>query len=159
MGADKTDKCEDLMAQKVKLQEEFKQLEEASNELLEARDKKLQGVGNLVHDSVPVSQDEEKDNAVVATWGVPRSFSGIKYQTNGFRPHFELLEMLGAVDFDAGREVAGARGYFLMGPGVLLNQALINYGLAFLSARLEAAAGISVAHSACISLKRSSSSF
>ncbi|CAE7946723.1 serS, partial [Symbiodinium sp. KB8] len=109
-----------------------------------------------VHDTVPVSQDEDKDNKVVATWGVPRSFEGKTYQAddggdigdaghpyveeegiaaNGFRPHFELLEMIGAVEFDAGLEVAGHRGYFLSGPGVLLNQALINYGLAFLSQR------------------------
>jgi len=53
--------------------------------------------------------------------------------TNGFRPHFELLEMIGAVEFDAGQDVAGNRAYFLTGPGVLLNQALLNYGLAFLS--------------------------
>merc|ERR1712137_315956 len=43
--------------------------------------------------------------------------------------------MIGAVEFEAGHEVAGHRGYFLTGPGVLLNQALINYGLAFLSMR------------------------
>merc|ERR1740123_2797364 len=43
--------------------------------------------------------------------------------------------MIGAVEFDAGRDVAGSRGYFLSGPGVLLNQALINYGIAFMSMR------------------------
>merc|ERR1719446_1825396 len=43
--------------------------------------------------------------------------------------------MIGAVEFEAGREVAGNRGYFLSGVGVLLNQAMINYGLAFLSQR------------------------
>lgn len=32
----------------------------------------------------------------------------------------------------AGAKVAGGRGYFLKGYGVLLNQALINYSLAFL---------------------------
>merc|ERR1719293_125119 len=40
--------------------------------------------------------------------------------------------MIGAVEFEAGNEVCGHRGYFLTGPGVLLNQALINYGIAFL---------------------------
>merc|ERR1719446_590370 len=43
--------------------------------------------------------------------------------------------MIGAVEFAAGHEVAGNRAYFLKGPGVLLNQAMINYGLAFLSQR------------------------
>jgi len=129
------DKCEDLLAQKKSLEDEAEELQKVSDQLLEARNKKLANVGNLVHDSVPVSQDEEKDNKVVAKWGVPRNFGGFKYMTNGFRPHFELLEMIGAVEFDAGRDVAGARGYFLTGPGVLLNQALINYGLAFMSMR------------------------
>jgi len=128
------DKCEDLVAEKTKIEAEVEELKKVSDDLLEKRDKKLGNIGNIVHDSVPVSQDEDKDNEVVAKWGVPRSFTA-KYQTNGFRPHYELLEMIGAVEFDAGREVAGARGYFLMGPGVLLNQALINYGLAFLSLR------------------------
>merc|ERR1711988_1792970 len=59
----------------------------------------------------------------------------MKYGADGFRPHFELLEMIDAVAFEEGHEIAGNRGYFLKGPGVLLNQALINYGLAFLSMR------------------------
>jgi len=129
------DKCEDLVTEKTRLEGESAQLDKLSDDLLEQRDLKLGRIGNLVHDSVPVSQDEDKDNEVVSLWGVPRSFDGIKYQTNGFRPHFELLEMIGAVNFAAGHEVFGSRGYFLSGPGVLLNQALINYGLAFLSMR------------------------
>lgn len=131
----KSDACEDLNQDKCRVEEEIVKLKEKSDALLAERDLKVGKVGNLVHESVVVSQDEEKDNEVVAKWGIPRSFTGIKYQTNGFRPHFELLEMIGAVDFDAGREVAGSRGYFLSGPGVLLNQALINYGIAFMSMR------------------------
>merc|ERR1719409_390212 len=90
-------------------------------------------IGNLLHSSVPVFEDE-KDNERVSIWGKPRVFTA-KYGTNGFRPHFELLEMLGAVEFEAGQDVAGNRAYYLKGPGVLLNQAMINYGLAFLVAR------------------------
>ncbi len=41
--------------------------------------------------------------------------------------------MIGGVNFEAGRDVFGSRGYFLTGPAVLLNQAIINYGLAFLT--------------------------
>lgn len=130
-----SDACEDLVKQKSKLEAEAVDLEKEAQELLEKRESKIHKIGNIVHDSVPVSQDEEKDNKVTSLWGMPRSFNGIKYQTNGFRPHFELLEMIGAVEFEAGNEVAGHRGYFLTGPGVLLNQALINYGLAFLSMR------------------------
>jgi len=130
-----SDTCEDLLPQKKKLEEEGVELERLSDEILQKRDKKLGCVGNIVHDSVPISQDEDKDNKVVSTWGVPRDFGGLKIQTPGFRPHFELLEMIGAVEFASGQNVAGNRAYFLKGPGVLLNQALINYGLSFLSQR------------------------
>ena len=34
-----------------------------------------------------------------------------------------------------GSNVAGGRGFYLKGDGVLLNQALINFGLAFLSSK------------------------
>eukprot|EP00419_Tripos_fusus_P022323 CAMPEP_0172716918 /NCGR_PEP_ID=MMETSP1074-20121228/69757_1 /TAXON_ID=2916 /ORGANISM="Ceratium fusus, Strain PA161109" /LENGTH=471 /DNA_ID=CAMNT_0013541731 /DNA_START=108 /DNA_END=1523 /DNA_ORIENTATION=- len=129
------DKCEDLLSQKQKLEAESAELDKVTEELIEKRDAKLGMIGNIVHDSVPVSQDEDKDNRVDSLWGVPRSFEGIKYQTKGFRPHFELLDMLGAVNFGSGHDVFGSRGYFLTGPGVLLNQALINYGIAFLSLR------------------------
>ena len=35
-------------------------------------------VGNLVDSSVPVSQDEDKDNLVVRTWGSPRDPAGME---------------------------------------------------------------------------------
>jgi seryl-tRNA synthetase len=57
----------------------------------------------------------------------------VKYGTNGFRSHFELVEMIDGIEFGAGHAIAGNRAYFLKGPLVLLNQALLNYGLAFLS--------------------------
>jgi seryl-tRNA synthetase len=129
------DKCEDKLEEKMTLEAEVLKLEKVSDELLDKRDIELKKIGNIVGDEVPVSQDEEKDNKVTAKWGEPRDFSEFKYQTNGFRPHFELLEMIGAVEFAAGNDVAGNRGYFLTGPGVLLNQALINYGIAFLHKR------------------------
>ena len=40
--------------------------------------------------------------------------------------------MIDGYDPKRGRKIAGHRGYFLKNYGVLLNQALINYGLKFL---------------------------
>lgn len=40
--------------------------------------------------------------------------------------------MIGGYDPDRGANVAGHRGYYLTGPGLALNQALIAYGLSFL---------------------------
>ncbi|KAK8616538.1 hypothetical protein V6N13_018086 [Hibiscus sabdariffa] len=88
---------------------------------------KLEKIGNLVHDSVPVS-DDEANNAVIRTWGETRLEPKLKN-------HFELVELLGIADTKKGADVAGGRGFYLKGDGVRLNQALINFGLDFLEKR------------------------
>ncbi|KAK9691877.1 hypothetical protein RND81_09G226100 [Saponaria officinalis] len=86
---------------------------------------KLELVGNLIHDTVPIS-DDEANNQVIRTWGERRMEPNLI-------SHVDLVELLGIVDTKRGSNVAGGRGFYLKGDGVLLNQALINYGLAFLS--------------------------
>ncbi|CAL9082570.1 serine--tRNA ligase-like [Musa acuminata AAA Group] len=90
-------------------------------------DSKLETIGNLIHDSVPVSNDEA-ENAVIRTWGEKRTEGKLKI-------HVDLVKLLDIVDLDKGADVAGGRGFYLKGAGVLLNLALINYGLAFLRSR------------------------
>lgn len=90
-------------------------------------DAKLVTIGNIVHESVPVSNDEA-NNAIVRTWGERRLEGNLKN-------HVDLCIMLDIVALEKGADVAGGRGYFLKGDGVLLNQALINFGLAFLRIR------------------------
>merc|ERR1740123_1255205 len=85
------DDCTDLVDKKTKLENECKALEKLSDELVSRRDKTLGKIGNILHESVPVSQDEEKDNKVVSMWGTPRSFGSLKIQTDGFRPHESTL--------------------------------------------------------------------
>ncbi|QDZ18923.1 seryl--tRNA ligase [Chloropicon primus] len=92
------------------------------------RDEALKKIGNLVHDSVPVNNDEAH-NEVVRTFGTPRTKEDAKYN------HVDLVGMLGIVDLEAGQAVAGGRGYYLLNYGVMLNQALISYGLQFLALR------------------------
>ena len=83
-------------------------------------------VGNLVHESVPVSNNED-DNRVERTWGVP---SELKVNsTLGKCHHHEILAMIDGYDPKRGAKLAGHRGYFLKGYGQLLNLALVNYGL------------------------------
>nr|6GIR_A Chain A, Serine--tRNA ligase, cytoplasmic [Arabidopsis thaliana] len=91
---------------------------------------KLEQVGNLVHDSVPVDKDEA-NNLVIKLWGEKRfSTPGLKLKN-----HVDLVELLGIADTKRGAEIAGARGFFLKGDGLMLNQALINFGLTFLKKR------------------------
>ena len=90
----------------------------------------LKKIGNIVHESVPVSKDE-KDNKVVRTWGVPKK-EWVINSTLGNLHHHEVLQLLDGYDMERGTRIAGHRGYYLKGVGVLLNQALINFGLNFL---------------------------
>lgn len=88
---------------------------------------KLTIIGNLVHDSVPVSMDEE-NNAVIRTW-----VGEIKPEKRtDILPHHGVLHRLDGYDPERGANVAGHRGYFLTNDGVDLNLALITYGLNFL---------------------------
>jgi seryl-tRNA synthetase len=84
-------------------------------------------IGNIVHESVPVS-DNEDNNVVVRTHGTLASAEGKLH-------HHEVLHRLYIAELDRGVGVAGHRAYFLRGFGVRLNQALINYALDFLRKR------------------------
>lgn len=86
-------------------------------------------VGNIVHHSVPID-DNEDNNKIERTWGEvnKREING----KPGSAHHHEILQWIGGYDSERGSKVAGHRGYFLKGYGVLLNQALLQYGMKFL---------------------------
>eukprot|EP00121_Abeoforma_whisleri_P005559 Awhi_evm1s5039 len=80
-------------------------------------------VGNIVHDSVPVD-DDEVNNEVYKTFG--------DCSTEKKYSHRDLIVMIDGVDLERGSIVAGGRGYYLKGAAVMLENALINYGLQLL---------------------------
>ena len=98
-----------------KLEEELKLLEEKLNYY-------LLRIPNLPHPSVPVGEDE-KDNVEVRRWGEPPKF--------GFepKPHWELGEKLGILDFERGAKLSGSRFVVKKGLGARLVRALINFML------------------------------
>lgn len=120
------------------LQEKSKQLkvgikeaEELEKQLAESRDAALVPIGNLVHSTAPVS-DDEANNVIVRTVGELRSPKDLPDgKKEKLWNHVDLVLLLGIADLERGSEVAGSRGYYLKNEGVLLNQALINYALQF----------------------------
>uniref|UniRef100_A0A0K0F999 serine--tRNA ligase n=1 Tax=Strongyloides venezuelensis TaxID=75913 RepID=A0A0K0F999_STRVS len=88
------------------------------------RDKLLVSIGNWLHESVVVS-DNEDNNEVVRTYGDCESTK--KYS------HFDLVTMIDGYDSERGVRIAGSRGYFLKEPLVFLEMALVNYALQLLS--------------------------
>lgn len=89
----------------------------------------LNKIGNLVHETV-IADDDEENNAVVDKWGEieEKKIDG----SPGNMHHHQLMRCLDMYEPDRGSKVAGHRGYFLKGNGVLLNQAVIQYSTNYL---------------------------
>ena len=77
---------------------------------------------NMPHSSVPIGADEN-DNPEIRRWGTPPTFS---FEP---RPHWEIGEGLGIMDFDRGTRLAQARFTVLKGAGARLERALLNFML------------------------------
>jgi seryl-tRNA synthetase len=77
---------------------------------------------NLPHASVPVGADSAA-NVEVRRWGEPRRFDFAP------KPHWELGEALGILDFERASRMAQARFAVLTGLGARLERALINFML------------------------------
>ena len=128
----------ELLAEKEELTQLKKKLTEKEQEEDNGLKKKIFQVGNIVHPSVVISNDEE-NNELVRTWkpeeletvGPIASVTGKPASLS----HHEILLRLDGYDPDRGVKISGHRGYFLRNYGVFLNQALINYGLHFLAAK------------------------
>lgn len=91
--------------------------------LVEAQiEETLLGIPNVPHESVPDGQTEDK-NVVVRTWGEKPQF--------GFtpKPHYELGEALGILDFERAAKLSGARFSVLWGLGARLERALATFML------------------------------
>lgn len=116
---------EDATAEQARVREVADRIKalEARLRALEARLEALQlELPNLPHPSVPVGRGAE-DNRVVRTWGTPRAF--------GFppRPHEELGEALGILDFERAAKIAKTRFTVLWGVGARLERALVQFML------------------------------
>jgi len=79
-------------------------------------------IPNLPHASVPVGADAS-ENVEVRRWGTIPSFLSPP------KPHWEIGEHLGILDFDRAAKITGARFSVMTGTGAKLERALINYML------------------------------
>lgn len=79
-------------------------------------------IPNLPHQSVPVGPDATA-NVEMRTWGTTPALAFTP------KPHWEIGEALGILDFERAARIAGARFAVLTGLGARLERALINYML------------------------------
>ena len=98
----------------------------AKDEQVRAMDEELSNLlllmPNMPLPEVPVGPDES-GNVVTKTVAVDRT------QDFPVRPHWEIGEELGIIDFDRGVKIAGTRNYVLRGDGARLQRALITWML------------------------------
>ncbi|MGA2405035.1 MAG: serine--tRNA ligase [Syntrophobacteraceae bacterium] len=79
-------------------------------------------IPNVPHSSVPVGKDE-KDNQEILSWGEKPAFDFKP------KPHWEIGEDLGILDFERGAKITGARFTLSWGAGSALERALISFML------------------------------
>ena len=104
------------MGEEIKgVDEQLKEIEEQLNDL-------LLRVPNIPHPGVPIGKDES-GNIEVRSWGEARKLDFTP------KPHWELGESLGIIDFERGSKLSGTRFYVLKGLGAHLQRALISFML------------------------------
>ncbi|MGM5484888.1 MAG: serine--tRNA ligase [Nanobdellota archaeon] len=110
------------------LPQKIKELEEEFSEIDKKITYYLYRIPNLTHESVPYGEDDN-DNQEVRRWGKPKDFDF------ELKNHGELIEEKGIGDFRRATKVAGKGFYYLKGDLALLNRALINFAVDFLTKR------------------------
>ena len=122
--------ADEQLKKKAELEQKMKEQQQLAEEKQIALNKKAKTIGNYVHDSVPISNNED-NNAVIRDWKP----EGMDVAKKDCLSHHEVLTRLDGYDPERGVKIVGHRGYCLKKWGVFLNQALINYGLEFLMSK------------------------
>ena len=117
-----------IMAEVKNLGERIDALDQTANSLLSERDLIRMRIPNLLHESVPVGDDEGGNTQ--------HSLHGEKPEFD-FEPrtHNELIEMNKWVDLERAAKIAGSRFFFLKGDLARLELALQSYAVDFLVSR------------------------
>lgn len=105
-----------------KIDTQITSIEKAVNIEKEKITEYLLRIPNLLHESVPIGFDEEK-NVQVKKWGNIPDFD------YPIKNHIELGTKLNIIDIKRAGKVAGSRFFYLKGDGALLDLALINFAL------------------------------
>ncbi len=111
-----------ILARMKEVSDEIKRGDERVTVLDERLKQFLLTVPNIPHASVPVGKSAA-DNVEVRRWGAPPKFDFAP------RPHWEIGEGAGILDFNAAAKIAGARFAVYQGLGARLERALANFFL------------------------------
>jgi len=105
--------------------EKIKQLEKELEKVEKKKIFFLMRIPNILHDSVPYGKDDSENVEIKKVGKVPK----IKFD---LKPHGELAEELGIVDFKRAAKIAGSGFNYLKGELALLDLALQRFAIDFL---------------------------
>jgi len=118
----RNDEAEPLIVEMRAVSDRIKELDVVLAGIEEELQDIVMSIPNLCDDSVPQGRDEQ-DNIEIKRWGEIPTFAFPP------RPHWEIGEQLGILDFDTASRLAGARFSLLKGFGSRLSRALVNFFL------------------------------
>jgi len=104
------------------LRNKVRELEDTVKDLDVKLNDLLLQMPNIPDPGVPVGKDSS-ENQIVRTWGEPKTFPFTA------RPHWDIGEALGIIDFERGVKLSGTRFYVLRGMGARLQRSLIAFFL------------------------------
>ncbi|QOR66678.1 serine--tRNA ligase [Cytobacillus suaedae] len=102
--------------------DQIKVLDDELRPLEEELELLLLSIPNIPHESVPVGETED-DNVEARKWGELPEFA---FEP---KPHWEIADELGILDFERAGKVTGSRFVFYKGLGARLERALMNFML------------------------------
>ena len=116
---------------------ELNDMKEVSNKIIELEKEQesvqskflnlMMSIPNLLHESVPYGSSE-RENVVVKEYGHKTVKTGLSP-----KDHIDIATSLDLIDLERAAKISGARFYFLKNELVKMNQALLNFGLDYLS--------------------------
>lgn len=111
-----------LISEMREVGDSIKVLDEKLRAVEETLEQLLLSIPNIPHESVPVGESED-DNVEIRKWGNIREFP---FEA---KPHWDLADDLGILDFERAGKVTGSRFVFYKGLGARLERALISFML------------------------------
>jgi seryl-tRNA synthetase len=122
MRSGQRDEAEAIKARMSALGQQIGELQGELNQVEKDLEWAMLNIPNIPLPEVPVGADDS-ENVVTRVEGTMRSFDFAP------KPHWELGEALGIIDFERGVKISGSRFYVLKGLGAKLQRALINWML------------------------------
>jgi seryl-tRNA synthetase len=118
LNADAAQRTPETIAEGRRIGEEVRRLAAERAQLETEVEDLILRIPNVPDPSVPVGPDESA-NELIREWGEPRGFD---FEA---RPHWDLGESLGIIDFERGVKLSGSRFYHLRGAGARLQRGMI----------------------------------